>query len=72
MKKILAAVACTVILAGCGNGGNGADAEEQAAAARALQEQNEAVAQSMQDRWEARGELAKGERKESEKTPGGE
>lgn len=72
MKKIYTAIACTAILAGCGESDNSVEAEEQAAAARALQEQNEAVAQSMQDRWEARGELAKGEGKESEKTPGGE
>lgn len=55
MKRIFAAVAMTAILSACGtDSSSSGKAEEQAAVAKALKEQQVQVAQSMQDRWKDR------------------
>jgi hypothetical protein len=68
MKRIFAAIAMTAILAGCGSDNSGGEAEEQAAVAEALEEQQVQVAQSMQDRWNDRLKSADTAEKDEEGT----
>jgi hypothetical protein len=55
MKRIFAAFAMTAILSACGtDSSSSGKAEEQAAVAKALKDQQVQVAQSMQARWNDR------------------
>jgi Flp pilus assembly protein TadB len=56
MKSIFAAAAMAAILSACGNDSANDEAREQAAVAEALEEQQAQVAQSMQERWNARSQ----------------
>lgn len=58
MKRIFAAFAITAILSACGTDNSNGEAEEQAAVAKALKEQQVQVAQSLQDRWNDRPKSA--------------
>lgn len=68
MKKIFAVAAVAVILSACGSDNSNDEAEDQAAVAEALEEQQVQAAQSMQERWNDRTRSDEGAEKDGDET----